>query len=46
MTKNVLAKLAYVQQNYQGYSEFTGVNPNDLYGGKFNGVMIEAINSF
>ena len=46
MTKNVLAKLAYVQQNYQGYSEFTGVNPNDLYGGKFNGVMFEAIISF
>jgi len=46
MTKNVLAKLAYVQQNYQGYSQFSGVNPNDLYGGKFSGVMFEAIISF
>lgn len=46
MTKNVLAKLAYVQQNYQGYSQFTGVNPNDLYGGRFKGLMFEAIISF
>ena len=46
MTKNVLAKLAYVQQNYQGYSKFTGTNPNDLYGGKFNGIMFESIISF
>jgi hypothetical protein len=46
MTKNVLAKLAYVQQNYQGYSQFTGVNPNDLYGGKFNGLMFEAVITF
>lgn len=46
MTKNILAKLAYVQQNYQGYSQFTGVNPNDLYGGKFNGLMFEAVITF
>lgn len=46
MTKNVLAKLAYIQQTYDGYSEFTGVNPNDFYGGKFNGIMFEAIISF
>jgi len=46
MTKNILAKLAYIQQNYQGYSKYTGVNPNDLYGGKFNGIMFEAIITF
>ncbi len=46
MTKNVLAKLAYVKQDYKGFSQFTGTNPNDLYGGKFNGIMFEAVITF
>jgi hypothetical protein len=46
MTKNILAKAAYVSQNYKDYSQFTNGNPNDLYGGNFNGVMFEAVISF
>ncbi|MET0760000.1 MAG: hypothetical protein ABWZ56_06240 [Flavobacterium sp.] len=46
MTKNILAKVAYVNQNYEDYSQFTNGNPNDLYGGNFNGVMFEAVISF
>lgn len=46
MTKNVLAKLAYVQQDYKGFSQFTGTNPNDLYGGQFKGIMFEAVLTF
>ncbi|SFU50497.1 hypothetical protein SAMN05216480_105160 [Pustulibacterium marinum] len=41
MTKNVLAKLEYVNQEYKDYP--TGVIFN---GGKFNGVMLEATISF
>ncbi|MGM0507063.1 MAG: hypothetical protein ACQER4_07755 [Bacteroidota bacterium] len=41
MTPNVLAKLEYVTQNYDGFA--TG----SLYdGGKFNGLMLEAVISF
>lgn len=41
MTKNILAKLEYVSQEYDGFAA------NDLNnGGKFNGVMVEAIISF
>ncbi|MHA7843707.1 MAG: hypothetical protein ACX93I_10330 [Winogradskyella sp.] len=41
LTKNVLAKLEYVAQSYDGY-------PSDdvLYEGKFNGLMFEAVISF
>ncbi len=41
LTKNVLAKLEYVSQKYDGY-------PSDdvLYEGKFNGLMFEAVISF
>jgi len=41
MTKNILAKLEYVSQEYNGFAA------NNLYnGGKFNGMMIEAVISF
>ena len=46
MTKNILAKAVYVSQNYKGYSQYTAGNPNDLYGGKFNGIMFEAVIAF
>ncbi|WP_291100154.1 MULTISPECIES: hypothetical protein [unclassified Flavobacterium] len=46
MTKNILAKLAYVSQNYKDYAQFTGTTPNDLYGGSFKGLMFEATISF
>jgi hypothetical protein len=46
MTKNILAKLAYTSQNYSGYSEFSGNSLNDLYGGKFNGLLFEAVITF
>jgi hypothetical protein len=46
MTKNILAKLAYVNQDYKNYKQFVGTQPNDFYGGNFNGVMFEAIISF
>jgi hypothetical protein len=50
MTKNILAKLNYVNQNYKNYSQFTG-NPatgnlNNFYGGKFNGLVFEAVIAF
>lgn len=41
LTKNVLAKLEYASQNYDGYPQ-----DNIKYDGKFNGVMFEAIVSF
>lgn len=46
MTKNILAKLAYVNQNYVDYDQFIGNNVNNLYEGKFNGLMFEAVISF
>lgn len=46
MTKNILTKLAYVNQNYNDYSVLSGVNPNDLYGGNFKGLMFEAVITF
>lgn len=46
MTKNILAKLSYINQNYKDYQQFTGIQPNDFYGGKFNGVTFEATISF
>ncbi len=42
MTKNVLAKLEYVSQNYDG----DGFNGTRYQEGKFNGVMIEAVIGF
>jgi hypothetical protein len=41
LTKNVLAKLEYVTQSYDGYP-----SDNVLYEGKFNGLMMEAVISF
>ncbi|WP_223034108.1 hypothetical protein [Hanstruepera marina] len=41
LTKNILAKLEYVNQTYDGYPE-----ANILYDGKFNGLMVEAVISF
>jgi hypothetical protein len=47
MTKNILAKVEYVSQNYKNFSQFNANGtPNDLYGGKFNGVMFEAVITF
>lgn len=41
LTKNVLAKLEYVNQSYDGYP-----SDNVLYEGKFDGLMFEAVISF
>jgi len=41
MTKNILAKVEYVNQKYEGYN--TGSIFND---GKFDGLMVEAVISF
>ncbi|HBK82820.1 MAG TPA: hypothetical protein DDZ41_04365, partial [Flavobacterium sp.] len=46
MTKNILAKLAYTTQSYKHYSEFAGTSLNNLYGGKFDGLMFEAVITF
>ena len=50
MTKNIVAKLDYVNQNYRDYAQFTGNpatgNANNFYGGKFNGLVFEAAISF
>jgi hypothetical protein len=46
MTKNILAKLGYVNQNYNDYSQYAGGNPVDFYGGNFKGLMFEAVISF
>lgn len=46
MTKNILAKFVYVSQNYKDFSQFVSGNPNDLYGGKFNGILFEAVITF
>lgn len=46
MTKNILAKLAYVDQEYKDYKQYNGTTPNDLYGGSFKGLMFEATISF
>jgi hypothetical protein len=41
LTKNILAKIEYVSQKYDGYPE-----ANILYDGKFSGLMVEAAISF
>lgn len=46
MTKNIIAKLAYTNQNYKDYSQYSGNSLNDLYGGSFNGLMFEAAITF
>lgn len=46
MTKNILAKLGYIDQQYKNYSQFTASNPNDLYKGEFKGLMFEAVITF
>lgn len=50
MTKNILAKLNYVNQNYKNYTQFAGNtatgNANNFYGGKFNGLVFEAVIAF
>ena len=48
MTKNILAKLDYVSQNYKDYTQFTGttLNANNFYGGNFKGLVFEATISF
>ncbi|PKB16056.1 hypothetical protein [Flavobacterium sp. 5] len=46
MTKNIITKLAYTNQNYSDYSQYGGSSLNDLYGGNFNGVMFEAAITF
>jgi hypothetical protein len=50
MTKNILAKLDYVSQNYKDYTQFAGNvptgNANNFYGGNFKGLVFEATISF
>lgn len=50
MTKNILAKLDYVSQDYKDYTQFVGNSPignaNNFYGGNFKGFMFEAVISF
>nr|WP_315150605.1 hypothetical protein [uncultured Flavobacterium sp.] len=46
MTKNIIAKLAYTNQNYSDYAQYSGNSLNDLYGGNFNGIMFEAAITF
>nr|WP_315256438.1 hypothetical protein [uncultured Flavobacterium sp.] len=58
MTKNILAKLEYVNQNYNDYAQTTTAttsnatsittttSANNFYGGKFNGLVFEAVISF
>jgi hypothetical protein len=46
MTKNIIAKLAYTNQNYVDYGQYSGNSLNDLYGGNFNGIMFEAAITF
>lgn len=46
MTKNIIAKLAYTNQNYKDYGQYNGNSLNDLYGGNFNGIMFEAAITF
>ncbi|HSN48864.1 MAG TPA: hypothetical protein VLR29_08895 [Flavobacterium sp.] len=50
MTKNILAKLDYVNQTYEDYGQFVGNvptgNANNFYGGKYKGFMFEAVISF
>ncbi|WP_311195856.1 hypothetical protein [Antarcticibacterium sp. 1MA-6-2] len=41
MTKNILAKLEYVNQEYNGFA-----NTDIRNGGGFNGLMFEAVISF
>ncbi|MEX2596098.1 MAG: hypothetical protein WEC59_04135 [Salibacteraceae bacterium] len=42
LTKNVLAKLEYVTQNFEG----EGYSGTKYENGKFNGIMVEAVISF
>lgn len=46
MTKNILSKLSYVNQNYNDFSQYSGNALNNLYEGKFKGVMFEAVITF
>ena len=50
MTKNILAKLDYVNQDYKNYTQFIGNVPtgiaNNFYGGNFKGLVFEATISF
>lgn len=46
MTKNILAKIEYVDQNYKNFAQFNGAIPNDFYKGEFNGLMFEAVITF
>jgi hypothetical protein len=47
MTKNILSKLAYVNQQYKDFGQFNANGTvNDFYQGKFNGLMFEAVITF
>ncbi|KFC59503.1 hypothetical protein FEM08_16500 [Flavobacterium gilvum] len=46
MTKNILAKLAYVDQTYKDFSQVSAGVLNDNYGGQFKGLMFEAVIAF
>lgn len=41
MTKNIVTKVEYVNQKYNGYP-----SSSILYGGKFNGFILEAAIAF
>jgi len=46
MTKNIIAKLSYTNQNYKDYAQYSGNSLNDFYGGSFEGLMFEAAITF
>ena len=46
MTKNILTKVAYTNQTYKDFTQASSTSLNNLYGGKFNGVMFEAVITF
>ncbi|PSJ75591.1 hypothetical protein C7N43_18165 [Sphingobacteriales bacterium UPWRP_1] len=46
ITKNILAKVEYVNQNYNDFPNNPGTSQIQLYNAKFNGVMIEGVVGF
>jgi hypothetical protein len=47
ITKNMLTKLAYINQQYKDFAKVDSKGtPNDLYNGKFSGLMFEATITF
>jgi hypothetical protein len=46
VTPNILAKLEYVNQNYNDFPGTTAYQGGRLHGGRFNGIMIEGVVAF